>query len=491
MSVRNVESAAATLEAAIKSLQASSGQFDAVTASLRPLINELPASATTRCMKAVIAALGACRASVVVQGLCATYLMLAATFESELLVKAGGVEASVTLLRESAASDADIALHGLSALASLSAKSPPSAARAFAANAISAIVAAIKAHPGNATAQAAGFVALGNLIPFGSTVGPVQVEMAEAGVIRTTVAALGRFQSSADTQYAGFFLLSHLAGHHPPLREQMRAAGCLEAAVAAIRAFPDADEVQHAAALTLGAVCSGSPVISAAAAAAGAPRALVAALQRPPRAEQTHAMLATALSHMACVPSVFEAAVAAGGVEAVVGVLRTWPASAEAQYRGSASLAQLVIRDPFHPCRADAVARAVAAGAPALLRAALKAFPGHAGMQESARAALDNLSSPEGQGRGKASASSGGSSARAGKTAGGSSAGASGGGSEGESSDKSCLHCGARPGQTPGCEKLQVCGGCKRARFCSKQCAEAAWKGHKAECRQKTPAAGK
>ena len=32
-------------------------------------------------------------------------------------------------------------------------------------------------------------------------------------------------------------------------------------------------------------------------------------------------------------------------------------------------------------------------------------------------------------------------------------------------------------------QRLQLCGGCKQARFCSKECAKRAWKnGHKMEC---------
>lgn len=46
---------------------------------------------------------------------------------------------------------------------------------------------------------------------------------------------------------------------------------------------------------------------------------------------------------------------------------------------------------------------------------------------------------------------------------------------------RQCWECGLQPGPE---ETLQKCSGCKRALYCSRACQEAAWKGHKVDCKK-------
>ncbi|KAI0737889.1 hypothetical protein C8Q80DRAFT_1242498 [Daedaleopsis nitida] len=51
---------------------------------------------------------------------------------------------------------------------------------------------------------------------------------------------------------------------------------------------------------------------------------------------------------------------------------------------------------------------------------------------------------------------------------------------------RQCHHCGYNPGSDPGTQerRLRRCAGCMQAWYCSTQCQKAAWKAHKAECKE-------
>lgn len=442
---------------------------------------------TARSMRAVVAALRACRGKRDIQqvgmrifvAVCG--MAVADGSLISLLADAGGLEASVAALQDPS-SDGERAIAALSTVGNLAARNPPNAARAVAASAADAVVAALRAHASESVVQVAGITALGNLIPHGAPLGPAQQHIAVAGGIEACLAAMGRFPAQLEVQHAGCFLLSNLTGV-ALVRAKAGALGGVEAAIRALSAGADDPRLQAAASTAIGCLAAECPANCRAAADAGGVEAVIVAITRasgPASHLQTRPAELTccALGHLVVYTECLKRAVDGGGIEATTTALKRWPGCAEVQHAASATLAQMLIDDSAHPRRAQAVARAKAAGAPALLSAALRSHASHSGVQDRARAALHSISQASARDQTGMSSRPGGSRPAA-------SAAAPSPSSSTAKAAQSCAQCGARPGGTPGCEKLRLCSGCRKVRYCSEECSRAAWRqGHKGECRK-------